>query len=382
MTPIIDLQRRLREAGRIRIGEKVRGNDGKARPGKLTEFRFTSADERAIRAIADLYGGEVQRWDAAPVGEQWEVYTDAKALDVVVPPVDLAFSQWMELWSGGGCARRCDGQTNVITDTPCVCDPDVPTCKPTTRLGVILTALEGIGVWRVELHGWNGAQELLGAIEVLRTMQSRGNMVPARLLLEQRQSKRDGKTFNYPVPVLDLNFNIAAVMGGQDVEHIKPIARAATNVPSLQEQLAAVDNPERLRAPARARAAAALPKTGLAPRTVAAAEALPASRVQPAEVVAISAPAVTNQSVELRRLNAMMNGNTFIGQDEPTRLAWATAYLGRQVADFATLNAEELATLTQLLKGGHIASAASVTNPQAVTSAAPQYTPTDTERPF
>ena len=78
--PIIDLQRRLREAGRIRIGEQVptKDRDGNptTRPGKLERFRFTSPDKASMLAIADLCGGEVRPWEAAPVGEQFELYAD------------------------------------------------------------------------------------------------------------------------------------------------------------------------------------------------------------------------------------------------------------------------------------------------------------------
>ncbi len=45
---IIDLQRRLREVGRIRIGEKVATSNGRSRPSKLSTFRFTSRDRQVI----------------------------------------------------------------------------------------------------------------------------------------------------------------------------------------------------------------------------------------------------------------------------------------------------------------------------------------------
>ena len=374
MSPIIDLQRRLREAGRIRIGEKVETRNGKMAPSKLSEFRFTSSDERAIRAIAEMYGGVVQPWTGAPVGEQWEVVTESRVLDVVVPPVDLAFSQWMELWAGGGCARRCDGQRNVITDQPCVCDPDVPDCKPTTRLGVILTGLDGIGIWRLEIHGWNGAQELLGSIEVLRTMQSRGAMVPARLLLDQRQSKKGGKTHNFAVPVLDLTFNVAAALtDGAERTSVTPIPRDEP-VLTMAEQLAAVDSPERLRPSLRAGAAQAIPKTGLVPRT--------AAEVLDAEVVSTSSkkPVVAEPetSPALRRLRAMMKGNTYINEYGDDGQAWATAYLGRPVTALEELTLDEIKTLEGLIRGGAISSAASVT---AVPVASEQYD-NPNERPF
>ena len=343
MSPIISLQRRLREAGRIRLGEKVATKNGKTAPSKLSEFRFTSSDEKSIREIARLYGGEVQPWDGAPVGEQWEVFTESKALNVIVPPVDLAFSQWFERWSGGGCTYRCDGVTNVLTDKPCVCDPEVPECKPTTRLGVILTELEGIGIWRLEIHGWNGAQELLGAVDVLRTMQSRGSMVPARLLLEQRQSKRGGKTFNFAVPVLDLNLNVAQVLSGEDRPHITPVQQLATPL-SLAEQLAAVDNPDP--APKRKNAAQTLPATGLDPR--------------PAELSEFTADSETEVFIDvsaspapvMRRLQAMMNGSDLAPKDEISRIVWVNQIIETPVDSLDSLTEEQANSIMAAIRSG------------------------------
>ena len=50
--PIIDMQRRLAETGRIRIGQQVaatkRDGTPTTRPSKLETFRITSANEKAI----------------------------------------------------------------------------------------------------------------------------------------------------------------------------------------------------------------------------------------------------------------------------------------------------------------------------------------------
>ena len=47
--PILDLQLRQRELGRIRIGRKAAG---KGNPQKLDKFRFTSASRESIEHIA------------------------------------------------------------------------------------------------------------------------------------------------------------------------------------------------------------------------------------------------------------------------------------------------------------------------------------------
>ena len=271
--PIIDIQKRLHEVGRIRLGEQVANKSGNGtHPAKLDRFRFTSDDKHSIDLVAKVYGGEVRPWEGASVGTQWELYTESTDLDVIVPPVDLAFEQWMENWSGGICRNRCDGERDNKNDTPCSCDPDAPTCKPTTRLGVILTAVNGIGRWRLETHGWAAASELSGSIEILKTIQNRGAMVPARLLLKQRQQKKigaDGKpeTLNYAVPVLDLNLSVAALTGGtmhQLETGATPIVRSDEPTLSIADQVRATEAPAEK--PKRANAAAAIPATGIAPR--------------------------------------------------------------------------------------------------------------------
>lgn len=203
---ILTLQRRLREAGRIRIGQQVKAANGKTRPAKLDRFRLTSPDRHAMDAAATLYGGDVHPWDGAPVGQVWELFTDADILPVVIPPATTAFSQFYEAWSGGGCIRRCDGERELLTDSPCLCaGEDEPICKPTTRLSVILQELPGLGVWRLESHGYYAATELAGTVDLCIAAATRGQLLPAVLRLEQRQVKRVGEAVRkFAVPVLDI----------------------------------------------------------------------------------------------------------------------------------------------------------------------------------
>jgi hypothetical protein len=115
MSQIIGVQRRMMELGRIRLGDKA---DSGA-PRKLSKFRLTSASRALLEAAAELYGGTVQDWQGAPDDGYFELYTDTDTLDIILPPVfsdrdgspTLPYSQAYELWSGGGCQRRCDGAT-------------------------------------------------------------------------------------------------------------------------------------------------------------------------------------------------------------------------------------------------------------------------------
>ncbi|MGA5467151.1 hypothetical protein [Mycobacterium sp. NPDC050041] len=212
---IIELQRRLAEIGRIRIGQQVASGNGRGkRPAKLSTFRLTSADRNRIHQAALLYGGTPSEWEA-PAGNQWEIVTETDALNVIVPPSDMAFSQHYELWSGGGCQRRCDGVNESINQGQCICDPEKRECSIHTRLSVMLRDLPGLGVWRIDTSGYYAAVELQGAVEVVQMAAGRGQMLPARLRLEQRMIKRANQgTKRFAVPVLDIEVSPAQLLGG------------------------------------------------------------------------------------------------------------------------------------------------------------------------
>lgn len=210
--PIITVQRRMAEQGRIRLGQKVATSNGKTRPDKLDRFRFTSPNRGLIEQIASKYGGTAKAWDNAGKSE-WEVISDARAIPVIV--VKGGFSQWHEAWSKGGLQHRCDGEKDAAGD---YCDPDDPAhreaiAKPTTRLSVMLAEIETLGVWRMESKGWNAAAELPSMAELAMHV---GDLVPATLSLAERSSIIDGprgpQTSRFVVPVLDLNVTKARLV--------------------------------------------------------------------------------------------------------------------------------------------------------------------------
>ncbi len=254
---ILAAQQRGVEIGRIRLGAKVATANGGARPSKLAQFRLTSPNKSAIEAAADVLGGEAREWKA-PTGPQWEVYTTSDTLDVVVPPGE-AIEQWFERWSGGGCLRRCTGAggTDQITGNPCDCPIDPQqrakqaatggACKPTSRLRVILPTLPGIGVWRVESHGYYAAVELVGRHTLLRSASEQGVYVPARLRLEQRQRGKN----QYGVPVLDIGVSVAQIAAGEGVGALPavvaakaPLALEAAGRPALPAASSEVPTPQ------------------------------------------------------------------------------------------------------------------------------------------
>lgn len=276
---IVDLQRTIAEAGRIRIGVQEPIGGGRTRPAKIDTFRLTSADKRRIEEAAVLFGGEVKAWQA-PAGPQWEVITERTELDVIVPPGAMAFSQFYELWSAGGCQRRCDGQTELLTEQDCLCDPAdrgrvEGACDSHTRLSVMIRDLPGLALWRIDTQGYYAARELAGAVEILNMAAGRGVMLPARLVLDQRTVKRPGKngkpmTLRFPVPRLDPGITpgellLALPGNGTTLPQLAegerpkliPVPQDTTPVPSIAEQSAAPDP----KAPRR-NAAPAIPSSG------------------------------------------------------------------------------------------------------------------------
>jgi hypothetical protein len=288
---IIDLQRRIAEVGRIRIGQQVAAGRGKKRPEKLTTFRLTSPARVRIEQASRLYGGDVAEWEA-PAGKQFEVITKTDVLPVIVPPSDMAFSQWYELWSGGGCQRRCDGATESIGDQPCVCDPEKRECKIHTRLSVMLRDMPGLGLWRIDTSGWYAALELQGAVDVMQMAAAAGKMLPAALRLEQRMIKRaNDQTKRFAVPVLDVEISPAQLLGradpldvgtlaiepdvhigpavtdGQATVYLTPVPESVPErpTPSVREQATA----EKPAKKPRKNAAKKIAPTGVKPRTAA-----------------------------------------------------------------------------------------------------------------
>lgn len=225
--PLIDVQRRLAEVGRIRLGEK----GAKGQPVKRETWRLTSRDRNRLVAAQTIYPGELRPWN-----EQHELLTETDELAVMVLP-GQTLSQWYELWTGGGCQRRCDGE-RMTDDQPCMCPVDPieraelaktgKACKATTRLSVMLPDVPGVGMWRLESHGYYAASELAGMAELLQHVTALGIMLPARLRIDQRTSVKGGQTRRYPVPVIDLeatpNEVRSLTSGGSDEHKALPAA--------------------------------------------------------------------------------------------------------------------------------------------------------------
>ncbi|MFJ1995265.1 recombination directionality factor [Streptomyces asiaticus] len=216
--PILDLQRRMRQLGEIRIGRvvdtgRVSEKTGKPilRPEKLRAFRFTSPSREILTQVAALYGGEVQPWTPANGGpSEFEVFSTANRLPVLIPPRD-AVSQWYELYQGSKCVRRCDGQTEQKSDRPCICDPENRDCAITTRVNVMLRDVPALGQWLLVSKGYYAAVELPPAAELLAQA---GGYVAGWLGMEEKLVQREQGPARFMVPTLDVEITPAALMAG------------------------------------------------------------------------------------------------------------------------------------------------------------------------
>jgi hypothetical protein len=221
VVPIHQMRRQLPEQGRIRIGKK----GPRGAPVRLQTFRFTSHDELAIREIASRYGGLPVPWSDGPRQGEWEVITTTARVPILLPPEPLGSGEQAtpiyELWSGGGCLRRCDGEFATVPDgegqtvTDCICNvKGTMECKPKTRLVVILREIRFGGGWRVETGGWTAARELPGMVDALLGLQSRGIIAGELVLREERKVAR-GKTTKWMVPMLTTDSSADELATGQ-----------------------------------------------------------------------------------------------------------------------------------------------------------------------
>jgi hypothetical protein len=207
---ILTMKRQAAELGRIRTGySRPNPKGGRPIPVRSKTFILTTHSRDYATAAANLYGGTVEQWTPQNTTiAQYRVITEATELRAILPAGD-PLSQANEMWTGGGCARRCDGETEQLSRQPCIClarygedwhlrKPD-EVCRPTSRITVMLPDLPDLGVWRLETKSYYAADAMAGGVDtVLQATDGRG-LMPVRMWIEQRKSVRNGETKNYPV---------------------------------------------------------------------------------------------------------------------------------------------------------------------------------------
>ncbi|WP_329032213.1 hypothetical protein OIE71_04540 [Streptomyces sp. NBC_01725] len=208
---ILTMKKQGAELGRIRTGYSTPNPDPKKRAvaQRSATFILSSHSCEYIERAATLYGGTAEEW--TPQGSkiaQHRVITEAREMRAILPPGD-PLSQNNELWTGGGCARRCDGVTEHLSRRPCLClaehgeqwheQPAGTVCKPTSRINVMLADLPDFGVWRLETHSYYAADAMAGGIDAVLAATDGKSPMPLRMWIEQREAKRRGKTKRFPV---------------------------------------------------------------------------------------------------------------------------------------------------------------------------------------
>jgi len=225
---ILDIQKRATEIGRVRLGAKAEGG----RPKSLEKFRFTSTSKTFVQWIAAKYGGVVAEWES-PAGSAWEVFTDTNEIDVAIPSWSDPVMQSYELWSAGGCQRRCDGMTEYISGGPCECNPDNRECKPVTRFSFVMPDCPVLGVVRLETGGLIAASTLPAMVDAVEHARSKGVNVRATLRLEKKKSGMK----EFVVPTIEVaatldqlesgTFSGVLEAGHEEPEHESPQALIA-----------------------------------------------------------------------------------------------------------------------------------------------------------
>lgn len=207
----------------------------------IDTFRFTSSDQSALEQIAGMYGGTVEPWsDPKAAAGQFEVITTANEIAIVLtaePP-----SQHYELWTGGGCERRCDGETCTTTqqgpdgpepvEVPCICSAKgALACKLKTRLSVILPGVQmSRGVtWRLDTGSMVAASALPEMVEIVQQLQGSG-LTHATLSL--RHVKSGNK--RYIVPQIGVPHTIEQLAsGGSRLQSLDAGGSAVSSAPAL-----------------------------------------------------------------------------------------------------------------------------------------------------
>lgn len=237
----IDTIRRdnLPQSGRIRMGTTTESRNGKTIPTSSDTWILTSSRPEDLSILAEVYGGQVERWEQDRSADSHRLVTETNTLDVILHSSALGEPRY-ELWKGSQIQRRCDGRIctgyprdakgNVMPpmEVPCLCNQkDADDCKPKTHLSLLLPQVP-LGVWRLVTSSSHALRELFGSVEVLRAAQSVG--LPVGQL---RIDKRQGEGKKYSVPVLSsratMHDMLAASNGGT------PVAINAAPTPTLPE---------------------------------------------------------------------------------------------------------------------------------------------------
>jgi len=249
--PVINVQRKMRQLGTVRLGFSTPGSRGGKRPNRSKTIILTSPDKWALEHAAAQFGGTVTDFPEGSV-DKFKLITERTEIPIAVTSIEA--SQWREHWDKGSCVLRCNGEEicgprkSPMLGKPCHCKKIYPddseryeaakvnkACKLVTRFSFMIPSVPDIGVWRLDTRGEHAAEELPLTVEFIQSALGEGRMyVPCTLAIEQRKNT-DGQP--YPVPVVRLTQSM------QEIEAARLTAPTPQQLATgTQKQLEAPDD--------------------------------------------------------------------------------------------------------------------------------------------
>ena len=234
--PILPLQRNRAPQfpciGKLRKGGAKRRNaQGKEIMGvDLNYFRFTTDDAHAAETFAAYYGAQPQ------------------SIDVLLPYATTAenFGAWLEEYTAGGMARRCDGETQHFhrdadgkgNTTPVKCERLCGRkcgCKEVGRLAVIVPQLARLASVTVETHSLYDIMQLTENLQAAEAL--RGDLRGIPFILSRRDREistpgEGGKRTRRTKSLLFIEPNPEWV--ARQLESMRLAALPIVDVPALQ----------------------------------------------------------------------------------------------------------------------------------------------------
>ena len=237
--PILSLQKnrvaqfpcigKLRKGGAKRKtaqGREIMGED-------LKHFRFTTDDAQAAETFAAYYGAQPQ------------------SIEVFLPYATTAenFGAWLEEYTAGGMARRCDGETQHFhrdadgkgntTSVKCerLCGRKCG-CKEVGRLAVIIKQLARLAYVTVETHSLYDIMQLTENLQAAEAL--RGDLRGIPFILSRRDREistpgEGGKRARRTKSLLFIEPNPEWV--ARQLESMRLAALPIVDVPALQAPL-------------------------------------------------------------------------------------------------------------------------------------------------
>lgn len=263
---------KLPEQGTIKFGRTRpavnRKGEAYQKPESIPWFRFCSTDRDALEQLArcscghgagahlddadrrnagpcrcgdcdHFDGGTVEPWKTGFGQDAWQLETRRSRIRVALPANPIDDPQY-ERFAGGSRDRICDGETCVLPrgslvrkgtareepeEADCLCAAEgALSCKPTTRLRVILPDLDPVmGVWRLDCKGKHAADELPGMAELIVGLQETQQLTHAWLDLAQvseygwNARKKARELHHYVTPRLAPAASLTGLLAGDAV---------------------------------------------------------------------------------------------------------------------------------------------------------------------